>query len=448
MCSQVLLPRCLVNRVLTRAHDDTAHFAVDKTLKRVREEYYWGTMFKDVSWWCRSCAICQGRNRPAVSPKAPLQFTPIPVAPWQAIALDFVRPLVTTPRGNTVILVITDKLSKFVVNIPLPNQLASTTAEALVNQVFCVHSFPVSIHTDQGRNFESGLFQSLCEMSGIDKTRTSAYHPQANGTTKRYNGTMATMLSKYTDPFTQSDWDLQLPLVAFAYNTSVHSVTGIQPFDLHFGRVPRARLQMFASTPIVAKSKKAREWLTEMQTRVKRLSQQAQVAAKQAQVKQREQYGEDRAYSPFKKGHLVMLREYACKKGLRPKLVREKWTGPWKVQSVRGPVNYRIVMGKNRRLVHHNRLKLYHQRTQVLTEAGPQTLGEEPEIEAGEEDLGDQMMIWEETQEPPLEVPPAPVPPAPQVPHPQADPLMGHDGRRWCAVDPANIMVGRRGVRN
>ena len=95
-------------------------------------------------------------------------------------------------------------------------------------------------------------------MTGIDKIRTSGYHPQTNGQSERYNQTMATMLSKYIDSDTQNDWDKHLPVVAFHYNTSIHSVTGFRPFDLHFGKAPRIRLDIFSTTPMELKAKTAK----------------------------------------------------------------------------------------------------------------------------------------------------------------------------------------------
>ena len=71
-------------------------------------------------------------------------------------------------------------------------------------------------------------------------------------------------------------------------------------------------------------------------------------------------------YSPFAKGDLVMCRNFTCGKGLKPKLLKERWTGPWKIIQVRGPVNYRITRKFGRKtqrvLVHHDRLKYFHER--------------------------------------------------------------------------------------
>lgn len=453
---QVIVPRSLVPVLLTLAHDDSGHFGVERTLSAVREKYFWGSIFKDVSNWVQSCSYCQNRNRPSVMPKAPLQFMPIPSAPWQSIAIDFVGPLVKTSKGNTSILVVTDRLSKYTINIALPDQKAVTTAEALFLEVFCVHSFPSSILSDQGRNFESDLIKALCDLSGIDKVRTSGYHPQTNGQTERYNQTMATMLSKYINCETQADWDRHLPVVAFHYNTSVHSITGIRPFDLHFGKAPRIRLDMFSTTPANVKAKTASKWLGELQQTIKSLTKEADGKIRGAQERQKTQYGQDSRYTPYKKGELVSCREYGYRQGLKPKLIREKWSGPWVVQRVMGPVNYRVVMGKRRLLVHHNRLKPYIRRDGHLVREG-QSDSEKEEEETGpeQENLGedlaeevfyeaeeelderlnvDQQQDQEQVEEVNVE------PGVAEQQQPPPEPLMGHRGERWCNIDPANVV--------
>lgn len=455
---QVIVPRSLVPLVLKLAHDDVGHHQADRVLSSIRERFYWGTLFNDVTNWCRSCEECQGRNHPGVKSKAPLQFMPVPAAPWQDIAIDYVGPLVETVDGNRSILVITDRLSKYTLNVAVPDQTARTTADVLFLQVFAVHSFPLSIHSDQGKNFESELIARLCELAGIHKTRTSGYHPQCNGLVERYNQTMIGMLSKYIAPG-QDDWDKHLPLVAFFYNTSVHSITGFKPFELHFGRSPRVRLDMFASTPVTTKAKEAGEWLREMQQKVKKLTNQAQETIKRSQVIQKDQYGEDSRYVPFRKGDLVMCREYACKRGLKPKLVREKWSGPWKVTLVRGPVNYRIVRGKKKLLVHHNRLKSYVERDHSLVTP---PVDEEVDLSLSNGPVADRPLPLDSDSDSEEEIEDDNVPnqivdlqPVVNDREPvrvdvdvRPNPLMGPQGRQWCNLNQDNIIAGKRGNRN
>ena len=53
------------------------------------------------------------------------------------------------------------------------------------------------IHTDQGSNFEY-LFYDVCEILGIDKTRTTPLRPQSDGMVERFNRTLLSMLHCFT----------------------------------------------------------------------------------------------------------------------------------------------------------------------------------------------------------------------------------------------------------
>ncbi|XP_033759516.1 uncharacterized protein K02A2.6-like [Pecten maximus] len=118
------------------------------------------------------------------------------------------------------ILMIVDQFSKRVECIPLPSQTAETTAEAAVNQFFSRFGYPFQIFTDQGRNFESKLFKSICEVLRIHKSRTTAYHPSANGQVERYNRTLMDAVRCFIR--SQEEWDLYLPQLAGALRCSVN----------------------------------------------------------------------------------------------------------------------------------------------------------------------------------------------------------------------------------
>jgi len=59
---------------------------------------------------------------------------------------------------------------------------------------FSRFGYPLQLHTDQGRNFESLLFKELCKLTGILKTRNTPFHPRSNTLTERANRTILQML--------------------------------------------------------------------------------------------------------------------------------------------------------------------------------------------------------------------------------------------------------------
>ena len=77
----------------------------------------------------------------------------------------------------------------------------------------------------------------------IHKVRTTPYHPQGDGITERFNGTIQTMLASCVNK-NQTNWDMLLPALAFAYNTSTHSTTKFTPFELVYGRKPKVPLDL------------------------------------------------------------------------------------------------------------------------------------------------------------------------------------------------------------
>ena len=73
----------------------------------------------------------------------------------------------------------------------------------------------MELHSDQGRNFESNLFQRVTEVLGIRKTRTTPLHPQSDGMVERFNRTMEEHLSKVVAEH-RKDWDRHVPLFLLA----------------------------------------------------------------------------------------------------------------------------------------------------------------------------------------------------------------------------------------
>ena len=110
---------------------------------------------------------------------------------------------------------------------------------------FCLtFGIPEAVLTDRGTNFTSQVIESLWERLDVHTLRTTAYHPQADGITERFNRTIKTMLAQFVAQEKQDDWDLKLNNLTLAYNTAVHATTKLSPFELMFGRVPKLPIDL------------------------------------------------------------------------------------------------------------------------------------------------------------------------------------------------------------
>ena len=66
-------------------------------------------------------------------------------------------------------LIVIDYLSNFPVLIPLGQVDAETVAKKVFRHWIALFGAPASIHSDQGRNFDSQLFRAQCDLFGIRK---------------------------------------------------------------------------------------------------------------------------------------------------------------------------------------------------------------------------------------------------------------------------------------
>lgn len=236
----VLVTDEVAKELLIKENHETpvaGHRGVDTTVKRINElGFSWPKINKEVKDHIKKCEKCQ-TNKLYKKTKMPMVETDTPSKPWQKVALDIVGPLPKSARGNEYVLTVQCAFSKFVIAIPLIAQDVESVAQALNDQVFTILGYPDEILTDQGTNFQSKLFKSLCKLCGIKKIRTSAFRPQSNGAIERMHRSLKEYLRHFTNE-QQDKWDEFLRLACFAHNSSVHSSTKFSPFELFTGRKP------------------------------------------------------------------------------------------------------------------------------------------------------------------------------------------------------------------
>ena len=147
----LVLPIALVPEVLKEVHDQSGHMGIEKILAKIGDKFWW-----DAKNWITCCETCS-RKMPATKPYA--STTNITVSGPMMIAMDFLGPLPQTEYGNKHLLVVADYYIKWVEAYALPDQKATTVAQALVYKVFSKFGVPAILHSDQGRNFGSKLIR-------------------------------------------------------------------------------------------------------------------------------------------------------------------------------------------------------------------------------------------------------------------------------------------------
>ena len=190
----LVIPQSYRQRAMEGCHDQGGHLGQDRVLDLLRDRFYWPGMHADVVSYINSCPRCLRRK--SQQDKATL----LDIETSQALELIHLDYLKIEPSKENIenVLVITDHFTRGAQAFPSKTQTALATAKLLWNNFILHYGFPEKNITDQGRNFESELIGYLCQLAGVQKLRTSPYHPQTNGQCERFNGTLLNMLGTLT----------------------------------------------------------------------------------------------------------------------------------------------------------------------------------------------------------------------------------------------------------
>ena len=233
---QIVLPTVFHDTVYKELHEKMAHLGTEKVLSLARKRFYWPYMATDVDNYIRKRCKCIVSKQPNVKERAPL----IPIEstyPFEMVSIDFIQ--LDQCKGKfEYVLVVCDHFTRFVQMYATKNKNSKSAANKLFNEFILKYGFPKRIHHDRGREFNSKLFKTLHELSGIKSSNTTPYHPMGDGQVERMNRTLVNMLKSLPEK-EKSNWSYHLPKLAFAYNSTCNKSTGYSPFFLLFGRESR-----------------------------------------------------------------------------------------------------------------------------------------------------------------------------------------------------------------
>lgn len=217
-------------RTAYQAIHDLSHPGIRATRKLVTARYFWPSMNSDINNWTRTCDPCQ---RAKVQ-----QHTNSPIASFKQtnrlehVHIDLVGPLPTS-NGYRYLLTMIDRTTRWPEACPLEDITAEKVASALYEHWIARFGCPVTITTDQGRQFESELFKKLMYRMGIHRTRTTAYHPQCNGMIERWHRSLKAAL---TARMNSTTWALELPTVLLGLRASIKEDIGASTAELLYGQ--------------------------------------------------------------------------------------------------------------------------------------------------------------------------------------------------------------------
>ena len=229
-------------------HRSAGHQGRDRTLSLLKERFWWPGMSRALFRAVSTCGRCkQYEAKGQLPPMNPILCT----EPMELVHIDYVGMEVTVAAKEKPVvknvLVVVDHFTRYVQAYVTKNHMARTTARVLYNNYFSVFGFPQRLMSDQGTEFCGKVISAMCSLLGIEKIRTTPYHPQTNGSAERVHQTLQRMIGKL-DPEKRKKWPYHIGSILIAYNATRSMVTGFSPYFLMFGRRPRLPIDLLFPT--------------------------------------------------------------------------------------------------------------------------------------------------------------------------------------------------------
>jgi len=290
-------------------------------------------MWSNIQRFCETCDVCQ-KTKPDRRGKAgilhPLQ---IPLLPFDIVTLDLITGLPSL-SGHDAVMVVVDKLMKFVSYIPTQSTMDQKEfAKLFVTNVARCYGIPLGMVADRDPHWAKSFWESVASELNLDLMLSTSHHPQMDGQSERAIQQLAISLRAFVAS-NQKSWAHWLPELAFAYNSTPLQSVGQSPFFLLHGYHPRSPVTALDPVPRgigrLAHNVDANQFIREMTA----ARDSARDALALAQSKQAEQFNKGRQVEEFEEGDEVLVNPHSLElvdiKGVGQKLLQRR-IGPFRI---------------------------------------------------------------------------------------------------------------------
>ena len=322
--------------LLKASHDSLGHRGFYATKTLINERFWWPEMERDVSWYCKTCDICQKRQKLLVKVPPVVTHTP---SIFQVLHADTMS---MTPKSNGCGHIAHGRcgMTSWMEGRPLKDENGKALANWMFEDIICRWGCFIEIVTDNGGPYRSAVAW-LEQKYGIKGIKISPYNSKANGRIERPHWDLRQMLYKATGG-NPSKWFWFFFHVMWADRVTIRKGLGCSPFFMVTGAHPILPLDIQEAT-----------WLVELPGRVlstvELIAYRAQALAKHRQhvIEMRKRidqgkrewlarYERDNKHTikdlDFKPGDVVLVRNTEVESSLDKKM-KARYNGPMIVVS-------------------------------------------------------------------------------------------------------------------
>lgn len=228
------MPRDARLQICRLCHDDAGHLGVEKTLERIKRNYWFAGMRRFITKYVNACLSCAYYKNTAGKKQCKLNnIEKVPVS-FHTVHVDHVGPFETSRKQNKFLLVAVDAFTKFTIVEPVKSQKTCYVTKILTNMIY-LFGVPNRIISDRGTAFTSQAFRTFCHHYGIKHVLNAVATPRANGQCERYNKTIEQALATTMAGRDPRDWDSVVKQVQSALNTTHNKGINTTPMKAFIG---------------------------------------------------------------------------------------------------------------------------------------------------------------------------------------------------------------------
>ncbi len=217
--------------IIASAHNDVGHHGFYATNSLITERFWWPFMAFDISWFVRTCHICQLRRTQNV------RIPPTVAIPAPLFAKVYIDTMHLPPSGGfKYIIQARCSLTHFPEFAMLKRETAKTVGKWLLNDLIFRYGTLIEIVTDNGPPIIKAV-EYLSKRYHIKHIRISGYNSQANGIVERSHFDVRQSLFKAADG-DESKWSQHAHYVFWSERVTIRRRMGCSPYFALTGTHP------------------------------------------------------------------------------------------------------------------------------------------------------------------------------------------------------------------
>lgn len=336
-------------------HPSGGHHGRNKVFAEISRDYWWPNMLDYITQYTNNCHICKRIKPSRLKYQGLLKQLPVPERRWRDLSVDFIGPLPKS-EGYDCIMVVCCRLTKARHFIACSTNIdAAGTADLFYKHIWKHHGFPESVVSDRGPQFVAKFWHEVCERTNTKILLSTAWHPETDGQTERFNAILECYLRAYCN-YQQDDWVQWLPSAEYNANNSESETTKCTPFFANSAQHPRSAITppQNLNPPSTSDYLRTQQNLaTNFMTQMNELNNYLRENMKVSQAFYEKYANNHRSIPPsYQVGQKVFVNSKNIKTKRPSKKLDWKSLGPFMITKVIGSHSYQLQLPENLKSIH------------------------------------------------------------------------------------------------